>query len=51
MEVGTSDEAAAVIEGPERKIVKAKDKKNNRRAAIEATKRKQAERERASREG
>jgi hypothetical protein len=47
--VGTPEQAAEAIEGPERKIVKAKDKKNNRRAAIEATKRKQAERERASR--
>ncbi len=50
-EVGTSEQAAEAIEEPERKVVKAKDKRNNRRAAIEATKRKQAERERASREG
>lgn len=49
MKVGTADEAADVVEGPQRKVKAAKDKKNNRRAAIEATKRKQAEREREHR--
>lgn len=50
MDVGTADEAAVVVDAPAARVKKAKDKKNNRRAAIEATRRKQAERERASRE-
>ena len=44
MAVGTQEQAAEAVDAPATKVKKSKDKRNNRRAAIEATKRKIAER-------